>query len=131
MAARPADGDGMPVGGKVLRVGALGVLLVISVAGGWIVTSARAGEPTFCLASLAFVDIDGRMVAPQDQTGPGEDERCDFQETEDAYPVLGFDCKVREPDGEVTVELVPNRSDGTCGLPGPEDDGFPDPWPTR
>ena len=37
----------------------------------------------------------------------------------------------RFSDGEVTVELVPNRTDGTCGLPGPDDDGFPDPWPKR
>ncbi len=121
----------MQDGGKVLRVGALGVLLVVAVAAGWIVTSSRLEEPLFCQASLAIVEIDGRSVAPQDQTGPNEDERCDFQQTEDAYPVLGFDCKVREPDGEVTVELVPNRSDGTCGLPGPEDGGFPDPWPRR
>lgn len=106
------------------------MLLVVAAAGTWIFTSSRHGEARFCQASLAIVEIDGRTVAPQDQTGPNEDEHCDFDQTEDAYPVLGFDCKVREPDGEVTVELVPNRSDGTCGLPGP-DEGFPDPWPKR
>lgn len=121
----------MQIGGKVPRVGALALLLVAAIGGGWFVTRSRAAEPKFCQASLAIVEIDGQSVAFQDQTGPHEDERCDFQETEDAYPVLGFDCKVREPDGEVTAELVPNRSDGTCGLPEPGGDGFPDPWPRR
>jgi hypothetical protein len=120
----------MTIGGKVLRVGAIGVVVLAVATGAWVFVSSRTQEPLFCLASLAFVEIDGRMVAPQDQTGPTEDERCDFGETEDPYAVLGFDCKVREPDGEVTLELVPNRSDGTCGLPDP-DEAFPDPWPER
>lgn len=71
------------------------------------------------------------MVAPQDQTGPGEDEGCDFDETERADAVLGFDGKVREPDGDVTAVVVPNRRDGTCGLPTIDDERIPDPWPLR
>jgi len=121
----------MKFGGKVFRVGAFSVLLVVAVAGTGILAASRPGETRLCRASLTIIEIDGRTVTPQDQTGPGEDEGCDFDQTEDAYPVLGFDCKVREPDGEATVELVPNRSDGTCGLPGPEGDGYPDPWPKR
>ena len=118
----------MTFGGKVLRAGAAGLVLVAA-AGVWTLATSGQGEARFCKASLAIIEIDGRTVVPQDQTGPGEDQACDFDETEDAYPVLGFDCKVREPDGEVTAELEPNRSDGTCGLPGPGDDGYPDPWP--
>lgn len=121
----------MPFGGKVLRSSAAGVVLVVAAAGTWIFATSLPGEARFCQASLAIFEIDGRTVVPQDQTGPGEDEHCDFDQTEDGYLVLGFDCRVREPDGEVTVELVPNRSDGTCGLPGPDDNRLPDPWPTR
>ena len=121
----------MKLGGKVLVVGAVSVLVVVAAAGAWLWAASKGSESHFCQASLAIVEIDGRTVAPQDQTGPGEDEACDFDETESAYPVLGFDCKVREPDGEVTAELVPNRSDGTCGLPDPGDEGYPDPWPKR
>jgi hypothetical protein len=121
----------MRFGGKILRASAASVLLVVAAAGTWIFANSQPGEARFCQASLAIFEIDGRTVVPQDQTGLGEDERCDFDQTKDGYPVLGFDCKVREPDGEVTVELVPNRSDGTCGLPGPDDEPLPDPWPKR
>lgn len=121
----------MAFGGKVLRAGAVCVIVVAAAAGIWIRSTSQQDEALFCKASLAMVEIEGRMVAPQDQTGPGEDERCDFDQTEPAYAVLGFDCKVREPDGEVIVEVVPNRSDGTCGLPATEGERIPDPWPTR
>jgi hypothetical protein len=122
---------GMTFGGKVLRAGAVGVIVAVAATGIWITASSRQGETRFCKASLAVVEIEGRMVAPQDQTGPDEDEGCDFDQTERGHAVLGFDCKVREPDGEVTVEVVPNRSDGTCGLPNTADEHIPEPWPTR
>jgi hypothetical protein len=118
-------------GGKLLRAGAVGVIVLVAATGIWITAASQAGETRFCKASLALVEVDGRMVAPQDQTGPGEDPGCDFGETERAYAVLGFDCKVREPDGEVTVEVVPNRNDGTCGLPTTDDERIPNPWPLR
>lgn len=121
----------MAFGGKVLRVGAVSVIVLAAAIGLWRSAASRQGETRFCKASLALVEIDGRMVAPQDQTGPDEDEGCDFDQTERAYVVLGFDCKVREPDGEVIVEVVPNRSDGTCGLPSTDDERIPEPWPTR
>lgn len=122
---------GVSFGGKVLRAGAVCVIVVAAVTGVWIRATSPSAETLFCKASLALVEIDGRMVAPQDQTLAGEDGRCDFDQTERAYAVLGFDCKVREPDGEVTVEVVPNRRDGTCGLPTDDDEHIPDPWPTR
>ncbi|MCU1369317.1 MAG: hypothetical protein JWO77_511 [Ilumatobacteraceae bacterium] len=118
----------MGFGWKVLTVGAAGVLVVVIGAVGLFAWSSRAQESHFCQASLAIVEIDGRSVAPQDQTGPTEDPWCDFDQTEDAYPVLGFDCRIRQPDGEVIAKLVPNRHDGTCGLPDPGED-LPDPWP--
>ncbi len=121
----------MHLGGKFLRVGALSLTAVVAAAGTWIVTTSAPDEPLFCQASLALVMIDGRSVAPQDQTGPGEDERCDFDQTEAGHLVLGYDCKIRQPDGEVEVELVPNRNDGTCGLPQAEGERIPDPWPKR
>jgi hypothetical protein len=34
--------------------------------------------------------------------------------------VLGLDCAYRDVDGEVVATAVPNRSDGLCGLPGPD-----------
>jgi hypothetical protein len=44
--------------------------------------------------------------------------------------VCGFDCRIREPDGDVVAKLVPNRSDGTCGLPGSDGrESVPDPRP--
>jgi hypothetical protein len=117
----------MNLGGKVLTVGAVSLLIMVAGLGAF-AWSNRAQESHFCKASLAMFEIDGRSVAPQDQTGIGDDPWCDFDETEDPYPVLGFDCRIRQPDGEVTDELVPNRADGTCGLPDPGDD-LPDPWP--
>jgi hypothetical protein len=31
--------------------------------------------------------------------------------------VLGFDCTIRSPAGEVVASTTPNRNDGTCGMP--------------
>ena len=122
---------GVSFGGKVIRGGAVCVIVVAAAVGVWIRATSPSGEALFCKASLTLVEIDGRMVAPQDQTLAGEDERCDFDQTEGTYAVLGFDCKVREPDGRVTVEVVPNRRDGTCGLPTSDRERIPEPWPTR
>ena len=120
----------MAIGGKVLRIGALSVLLLVAATGAWVVRS-QPGEPKFCKASLAILVIDGHEVVPQDQGNPGRDG-CDFGEIAEHYDrTLGFDCKIRTADGEVETELVPNRRDGTCGLAGVGDPTIPDPWPER
>lgn len=117
----------MRFGGKGLTIGLTSALVLVIGAGGLFLWNDRAQETHFCKASLAMLEINGKTVIPQDQTGPTEDPACDFDETEDAYSILGFDCRIRKPDGTVTVELVPNRDDGTCGLPGLGEE-IPDPW---
>jgi hypothetical protein len=118
----------MGIGGKILRVGALGVILVALV-GAVSVRMSQPGEPKFCTLGLAIVTIDGHEVQFQDQAKPGRDG-CDLDQTQPLARVLGFDCRIREPDGQVVVELVPNRSDGTCGLPGGGgSEAVPEPWP--
>lgn len=118
----------MGLGGKVLRIGALSVLIVAVSFAGWIRWETRdRGEATFCTLGLAITDIDGESVAIQDGGKPGDDG-CGTEETLRDMKVLGMDCKLRAPDGEVVAEYVPNRSDGLCGLAGPSET-IPHPWP--
>jgi hypothetical protein len=118
----------MGLGGKILRVGALGVVVVALLGVAW-ARSSQPGEGTFCTMGLAIFVIDGQEVLPQDQSKPGRDG-CDSDDTLPRAKVLGFDCRIREPDGDVVAKLVPNRSDGTCGLPGSDgSESVPDPWP--
>lgn len=91
----------------------------------------RASEPPrFCTTGLAFAEVDGRGAVLEDQGQPGPDG-CDrdavpdpddvdvmVSDTDDDPLVLGFDCAVRAPDGEVVATTAPNRSDGTCGKDG-------------
>lgn len=53
----------------------------------------------------------------EDQGSPGKDG-CDVSKApmgDDFNLLLGYDCKVRERDGNVVAEVPANRSDGTCG----------------
>lgn len=119
----------MGLGGKVLRIGAVGVLLVVAGFGGWFAWQWRSQETRFCTLGLAIVRIDGHDVFLQDSGPPGPDG-CDGKETVRTNRVLGLDCKVREPDGDAVAELEPNRPDGTCGAFEPGG-AYPDPWPHR
>ncbi len=116
--------------GKVRRLSGIAALILVITGGAWFAYAATAEPETrFCTLGLAFVQIDGETVVFQDQGSPGLDG-CDDDATSRHDRTLGLDCKVRDPDGEVLRELEPNRDDGTCGLYGPDDDGFPESWGT-
>lgn len=119
----------MGLGGKVLRVGAVSVLVMAVSFGGWMAWESRATETRFCTLALGITRIDGHDVFLQDGGQPGPDG-CESDETTRTNRVLGLDCKIRAPDGDVVAELQPNRADGTCGIPDPGGT-FPDPWPRR
>ncbi|HWJ63981.1 MAG TPA: hypothetical protein VNS19_18560 [Acidimicrobiales bacterium] len=119
----------MSLGGKVRRVGAASVLVLLVGLGGWIFLESRPTETRFCTLALGIARVDGVVVALQDGGEPGPDG-CEGDETLRDMRVLGMDCKVRTPGGRVVVELQPNRPEGTCGLPEPGD-ALPDPWPHR
>lgn len=78
--------------------------------------------PTFCTMALAIREIplsqtEIRTVALEDQGAPGRDE-CDTEPVPDrrlGFPVLGFDCSIREANGSTLATIAPNRPDGTCG----------------
>ena len=76
---------------------------------------------SFCSAPLAVTTVDGHRVALQDQGAPGRDG-CELPRigTKD-FDVLGLDCRVRTNKNVVVASTTPNRSDGTCGQPGPFD----------
>lgn len=113
----------MGIGGKVLRIGAVAVIVLALGSVVWLRTT-EPGEGHFCTLGLAIVEVDGQEAQLQDQAKPGRDG-CDLDDTQPRARVLGFDCKVRASNGDVVVELVPNRSDGTCGQ-----GSIPSPWPT-
>lgn len=116
----------MGIGGKALRIGAVGVIVALAGLGIWVKAN-EPGEGKFCTLALGMVKVDGRWVALQDGGQPGDDG-CDSQKTHRDMPTLGLDCKVRAPDGEVVKEMVPNRADGLCGRP-EADETTPVPWP--
>ena len=73
--------------------------------------------PCAAQAPMAVV-VAGETVALKDHGLPGRDG-CDVGRTDGAgdMNVLGFDCMVRTPAGDVVASTTPNRADGTCGLP--------------
>jgi len=76
---------------------------------------------SFCSAPLAVTTVDGRTVALQDQGAPGRDG-CELPRVgTKTFDVLGLDCRVRTDRNVVIASTTPNRSDGTCGQPGPFD----------
>jgi hypothetical protein len=101
------------------------VLAIVGVAGVGLWANDQ-GEPRFCKVGLAAREVDGHWAALQDQGDPGPD-RCDMDEAPYTHYdvvgdrgdrgglVLGFDCAVRDRDGEVVTIDDPNRPDGTCG----------------
>jgi hypothetical protein len=115
-------------GGTVRMIGGIAALIAVVGFGAWFARAATT-EPDarFCTMGLPLFEIDGRTVVPQDMDPPGRDA-CDGEQTERGRLILGLDCKVRRPDGEVIATLEPNRDDGDCGLPDPGDDGFPSSW---
>lgn len=116
----------MGTGGKVLRIGAVAVIVLVAGIGIW-GRATEPGEPKFCTLALGITEIDGHSAAIQDGGKPGDDG-CETEDTMHDMWVIGLDCKVRASDGEVVRELVPNRDDGLCGRPDPDGE-IPSPWP--
>lgn len=83
----------------------------------------QEGTETFCTLGLPIYEHDGARGTLEDNGEPGRDG-CDGPDHNSLGITLGFDCKVRSPEGEVVDEVEPNRADGTCGLPGPGEE-----WP--
>jgi hypothetical protein len=89
------------------------VLAAVSIA-----LAKRSGGFSSCTAQGQMAVVDGETVALEDHGFPGRDP-CDIGRTDGAgdMNVLGFDCRVRTPAGEVVASTTPNRADGTCGRP--------------
>lgn len=83
-------------------------------------------EERFCTMGLSGFDRNDMFVATQDQGDRGRDG-CDFHESGEPYPVAGFDCRLRAPDGEVIATLEPNSDDGTCVMAAE----YPESWRTE
>jgi hypothetical protein len=95
-----------------LGAGALVVLIAVGAAFVWTLDR-RAPRERFCTTGLAITEVDGVTYSLEDQAQAGPDD-CNL-----VGAGIGFDCKVRR-DGRVVGSLRPNRSDGTCGQPGPD-----------
>ncbi len=87
-----------------------------------------SGEESFCSTALQIGTIpDGSWYAYQDQSTPGPDQ-CDYDlgEGDNPFPpprmvggIIGFDCRLylTQDDEPDTTVMLPNRGDGTCGMP--------------
>jgi hypothetical protein len=101
-------------------IGAGLVALVVALSGLSIAKSYDHGPVHLCAAGLAFVTVEGRTIALEDQGTPGRDG-CDITvgsgvwARRDAAPVLGYDCRIRDGERHVIGTYPPNRRDGTCG----------------
>ncbi len=102
--------------GKRARVAGLVAVLVVALGGVvWLRASANR-EPVFCFAAGAGFEYEGEFYWLEDQGTPGRGGPCGDGRTAKPFErTVGFDCKVREPDGTVSASFRPNRSDGTCG----------------
>jgi hypothetical protein len=95
------------------------VVAVVTVLAAVSITLAkRSGDFGSCAAQGQMAVVDGETVALEDHAFPGRDP-CDVGRTHGTgdMNVLGFDCRVRTPAGEVVASTTPNRADGTCGQP--------------
>lgn len=93
--------------------GLLALLGIVSCAG-FLGEVAGPNERTvFCHAALAGFERGERFVALQDNGQPGRGD-CDGAPTLRDTLVLGLDCKLRDPAGEVVDRLAANGDDGTC-----------------
>jgi hypothetical protein len=95
------------------------VVAVVTVLAAVSITLAKlSGGFGSCPAQGQMAVVDGETVALQDHSFPGRDP-CDVGRTHGTgdINVLGFDCKIRTPAGEVVASTTPNRADGTCGQP--------------
>jgi hypothetical protein len=96
------------------------VVAVVTVLAAVSITLAKLLSGGFgsCPAQGQMAVVEGETVALQDRAFPGRDP-CDVGRTHGTgdINVLGFDCRVRTPAGEVVASTTPNRADGTCGQP--------------
>ena len=102
----------MPKSPKV-RAGILVALLIIAIAGGVSLMASR--EPRkgkFCTPSLPIQEVNGKTVAVQTHGSHGG--VCAVPGTNPGMDTLGFDCRVRGPDGKVLTTVKPSHADGTC-----------------
>jgi hypothetical protein len=101
-------------------IGAGLVVLAATLTGMGVVVSTDHRPAHLCTTGLAFVTVEGRTIALEDQGTPGRDG-CDIGvwPRRDATPVLGYDCRIRNSERHVIGTYPPNRRDGTCGQADP------------
>ena len=106
---KPPARSGFWVSGLLALVG------VMSCAGFLGEVATHHPRTVFCKVGLAGFHRGSEMIALQDNGEPGPGD-CDGSPTLRTMRVLGLDCKLREPDGEVVEQLSPNGEDDTCVL---------------
>jgi hypothetical protein len=95
------------------------VVAVVMVLAAVSIALAKRSGGFSCAAQAPMAFVDGETVALEDHGFPGRDG-CDIGRTDEGagdMNVLGFDCRVRTPAGDVVASTTPNRADGTCGQP--------------
>lgn len=103
-------------------------VLVLAGVGVWYATNGERRE-VFCTLGRAQIQTDdGREIVLEDQGDPGPGDCDGPQVLTNGADVIGFDCRVREPSGDVVAELEPNQPDGRCGQPMDGSWSFPASW---
>lgn len=92
------------------------VLAVTGAAGLLYATNLDPPHETFCTLGLPYIQGADLSFTFEDGGSPGPGE-CDRSTVMPDAHVLGFDCKLRDPDGKVVAELEANQPNGSCGLP--------------
>lgn len=102
------------------------VVVVVFGAGFAYVAANDEQQEVFCTLGLPFYQGADRTFTFEDggEPGPGD---CDGSKVARSGLVLGFDCKLRNPGGDVVAELEPNQPDGRCGL-GIDGAPYPESW---
>jgi hypothetical protein len=101
-------------------IGAGLLVLAATLIGLGVIVSNDHSPAHLCTLQLAFVTVEGRTIALEDQGKPGRDG-CDItvgfgvSARSDPAPVLGYDCRIRDSERHVVGKYPPNRRDGTCG----------------
>lgn len=106
----------------------LALVVVVVFGVGFVYMTNQEGEEVACTLGLPIFEGRGVRGTMQDHAPAGPDA-CDGPEVDSGMHVLGLDCNLRNPDGNVVAELEPNQPGGTCGL---SVDGSPYPasWQT-
>ena len=110
---------------RFVRLSAVASVLVTAISLGFGVKwSSEPPESHSCPYGGAGFERRGAEVWLQDQGKPGRDA-CDLPSNVGAELILGFDCKLRLPDGRVIAVLQANGPHGACVIPM---DSYPTSW---